>query len=343
MIFYLIQYSFFILIFITIIIMVLTRLKKVNKVYERILIPLTIFVLVMVYVINFDWDSYEEMNFIVKGEPELSLTVKEKDGRSFLFDENQNDEVKYKPYWTTNKEKIQDDYNVVYFKALEQYYLVIFSENSTKTYTNRFLVGDHERERGDLLYVIDKEDGFMYLVSATSLSGYEVDLSSFKVEGEIVYYGVYLKYETGISHYRYLVIPDNIEKEDYSSQTWRNNRDQIWIRGDVEGGSNHVHTLGDPSEITTFILNEKTFLYIDSYDIIRVGRYTRSNNDLRLDGKEFLTGEQYIIDGQYELIDGILYYLSNDLELRKFTNNFATSTVKEDVTLDNWRDFIPVN
>lgn len=313
---------------------------KAHKIY-LLLVIIPVAVPVFAIIDNLNSDYHKHMNFIETTNNNLTVELREDEERTYLYNTELDKEVAYANQWNPGRYKTQKDYHVVYLKELENFYMVIYSKNKEKEYTDRFLVGDHERDKGDLLYIINREDGFMYPVDAYSMSGYELDLDSFAVEDRVVYFGVYLKYETGISHYRNLYIPEDPDDNEYRETGWRNGRERIWINGNVSGGSSHRHILGDPSEIETFILHEDLFLYIDSYDYIRVGRYRVEDSWIKADGHEFLIGQNYVLAGYYEFYNGDLYYVSNDLKLMKYTNRNATYTIEENISLTNWTDYIP--
>lgn len=340
MIYYLLQYAFFGLLIGSVLIIFLVLTKRLSKKFLNI-VWITLIITAISFFSSVDWVQQTEMNFIKTDDKPLLLELRASDDRSYLYNATLNQEVEYRSYIVSSKYHTQEDYHVVYFEELDHYYLTIYSKEYGKVYNNRFKFGDYERDKGDLLYVINKEDGVMYPIIDYSLSGLEIDLNSFQVEEDVIIYGVYLRYETGISHYRYIITPEDISDSDYRHITWRNNDESIYIHGDLTGGSVHRHTLGDPSEIVYFKLYENLFLYIDSYDFIRVGEYDSSGGVLRFDGSEFLTGEQYVLNGYYEFANDSIYYVSNDMKLMKFDNLRWNVTIEESVTLENWKDYIP--
>ena len=340
MIYNIISSFMFILLAGTITSVILVILKKLPKKY-LITVPALLLYTLFTFLINYDYDVDKEMNIVVKGDNDLNLTIYSNLERSYLINLDTLEEIEYKTTWRPKKEQTQNDLNAVYIKDLDPYYLVIFSEDKDRTYSDRFTLGDHERDRGDLLYLIDKEDGYMYPVSSNELSGYEIDLTTFTVSDELVYYGVYLKYEDNISHYRYLYIPDDMTLEMYGNISFHNNRDAIWISG-VQSGSVHLHTLGDPSNIELFDAREGRFVYIDTYGKIILGSYKKAEYDVTFSGSDLLTGQTNILLGYYDIVNGKLYYVSNELNLYRFDSNYAPSVpIRENVTLDNWQDFIP--
>ncbi|MBN2540755.1 MAG: hypothetical protein JXB08_04450 [Bacilli bacterium] len=272
-------------------------------------------------------------------DDELDLSLVKTPERNYLIYTNSDEEVLYENRYEEqpfHSEKLHP----IYLDDMEDYYIVIYSYDHTKTITNdRYTQNDYERNRKrDFLVLIRKDDGLVIYTEDYELIGREIDLNSFQSGNNIITFDIFIPYEKNISYIRCISIDDDVAYD--SSYIYNDDIHNTPMITTFMGEIYHFHTLGDPSEILEFTLAGSFYYYEDSYGLSFAGKIRRD-----LYGAEFtrnldLSLEEYAKDGYVRITESGIYYVSNDLDL-VFNNGSNSVIIQADITLMEWETYIP--
>ncbi len=267
---------------------------------------------------------------------ELSIAITPE--RNYLYHIESGEEVQYMNFYR-EKPFYSKLMHPIYIDEIESFYIVIFSYDKDKTITNnRFLQNDYERHhQRDILFLIDKSNGFIISAEDYEQIGYEIDLTSFQEGNNLITYGVFLLHEKGIAYIRCINIDSDITYDTYHNYINNIHNSIMWVNSSI--GVYHSHTLGDPSEIEAFILEGAFYYYEDSYGVAFAGRVSEQEYGVMFRADVILTDESNAIAGYVRVTNSGIYYISNDMNLM-FTNGITTTLYQEDVNFEDWESYI---
>ncbi len=176
----------------------------------------------------------------------------------------------------------------------------------------------------------------MFPIHEYEFIGKSIDLTSFQEVTNGLLYNILIDYELGIGMIGYLQIQD-----EYSTEDSRSIHENFYA-GSFFGLLYHTHTLGDPSEITVFEATFNHYYYKDSYGVIYVGKLRQDNYGI-IGSSDEVEDEYFLENGYYKITENGIYYLSNDMNLMQYLGYEVFVTVQENVTTNNWEDYIPTN
>ena len=326
------------IIFLTVLIVGLVFIIKFwkRKAHRYIIIGVYILCLVFVILIGSDFDNEPYVPDQIVSDSTLDLRIMETTDRSYLL--NGNNEVRYVTIYD-KKPKTLTNWNPIYLREMDNYYIVVYSKNKDKKITyDRFRQSDYERHDDiDLLVVIDKHTGNIFHTTHYDLIGHEIDLTSFQEGHNIVTFNVFLPYEDKIAYVRYFHYTDDYSIDGFESK--HENFATEPMGGNWVGMIGHTHTPGDPSWVEDFIIYENLYYYEDSYGTAYYGYLDANGPWISFIQNYDLSSEIYAQEGYLKFNTDGLYYVDNDLNLCLLNGTMKT-VIASDISIDVWESYI---
>jgi len=254
-----------------------------------------------------------------------SLVIQYEDEEPYLYDLGLEKVI-------TTEHKIKNFYPV-YLKSYEHHYIVIYSQNSQKSYNHGFFQQNHLRDNPheDHMMLIHKESGKVRLMYDVETVGRYIALNEITISEKLIAVPLTFHHERLISFYSIYIIEDML----YSA----------WSRRSVLG----FDVLEEPYITGHALSKDGLFVYMNSFGEVNIFRIsyviTRtdysvsitygSNNQVRNN----LIEETHLIKGEYVVYDDIYFYgidgnvyqilLTGDLKL-----------IIEDVAMSHWKEVL---
>ncbi len=266
-------------------------------------------------------------------------------------------EVEYTDvYGNINPAKV---YQVIYFKEIEEAYIVIYSQDIDKLIEyNRFDFPNYqiEREYEDRLYVIDKSTGKMILIRDYDNIGCTIDLDSISMKQDnYITYAILQTHQDYIRNL-YLVYISDID-DMYPRFDLTNYYSEIAM------SEYHFYSFDDPSWITYYAFTSWMSIWADSYGEVH-GYYVNREANGYSGGylNEALFENTFIADGYIISVDEKIYTIgiSTDTDDERgsfgYSIYYVSSYRKEEVlrltysdepedisVIGDWISYIPQN
>lgn len=244
------------------------------------------------------------------------LIIKNKSGTNILYDNIKNQEV---TYFKDKKDVSSILYTPVYLRNLRNYYLVVFSTNQNKDYSaGRFIQGEYDFFNADQLCFIRKSDGVMIFFKDYELIGKTIDLNTIENIDNFVIYRVFVDFETDISFVGLYEIDET-------------------IRINITTIITKIHYHGeDYSYVKKFVTsNDFVFMWTNSYNKVFVNT-KKDGGHLSMNPITSYMDQTYIIEGYFTNYNGDIYYVDNDLKIRKLNVKGEDLFIADVINLSNW-------
>lgn len=324
--------SIILILFITIFLILIITLnlnKKIKSVYKYIINCLTLFITIVVVVIGLIAKTESGSlitNVNLKYENHLQdISLMKSDDSNYLYD-NLNQEM-------IEHLDVNTIYMPVYLKDLDNYYLVVYSVNNDLYENGLFRMSDYETyENIDWIVIIEKTTGVITIIREYHHIGRTFNLELATSGANNILLPVLIPHEKEVGSYIVIVIPENARyRNDYYSirsmkyYYYQENEPYIYYKDNIIDKDGRV-------------------LSVDSEDnvILQV-------HDIRVEGPEvssksqsfdqLFNEEKYVKEGYYKKYLGEIYYLDNNLNVKKIVdeNNFVT--IKELNNINEWESF----
>lgn len=321
------------LIFIIIIIIVIIALsinKKIKPVYKYLINSLILIITFTIIVIGL-LDAKDTNSLItnvnLKYENHLQdISLMKSDDSNYLYD-NLNQEI-------IEHLDVNTIYMPVYLKDLDNYYLVVYSVNNDLYENGLFRMSDYETyENIDWIVLIEKTTGVITIVREYHYIGRTFNLELATSGANNILIPVLIPHEKEVGSYIVIVMPENARyRNDYYS-----------IR----------------SIIYYYYKENEPYVYYKDYIIDKDGRVLSVDSednvilqvhDIRVEGPvvssesrffdQLFNDEKYIKDGYFKKYLGEIYYLDNNLNVRKIVDENNIVTIKKLNNINEWESFV---
>ena len=321
------------LIFIIIIIIVIIALsinKKIKPVYKYLinsLILLITFTIIVIGLLDAKDTNSLITNVNLKYENHLQdISLMKSDDSNYLYD-NLNQEI-------IEHLDVNTIYMPVYLKDLDNYYLVVYSVNNDLYENGLFRMSDYETYKNiDWIVLIEKTTGVITIVREYHYIGRNFNLELATSGANNILIPVLIPHEKEVGSYIVIVMPENARyRNDYYS-----------IR----------------SIIYYYYKENEPYVYYKDYIIDKDGRVLSVDSednvilqvhDIRVEGPvvssesrffdQLFNDEKYIKDGYFKKYLGEIYYLDNNLNVRKIVDENNIVTIKKLNNINEWESFV---
>jgi hypothetical protein len=257
-----------------------------------------------------------------------TLTIALHQGTPQLYNATEQAFVVYKDFAFRN-------YGFVYLAEVGRFYVAVLSVNHNASYADgRFYQADLERiDDCDRLIFIDKTNQTIHLLRKVELIGRSIDLFSMQTDGERVAFRVYRPYsERPLAYYMVTFF--------YSQKSQMSSAQFVTL-------SPAVHFPGgtDAEEVVNFLLGKNGVYLILRNNEAQAWRATTSmtiqdgfimSHQTQTVNLGIPGGATYLLQGYYLLIDGRIYYVDDQSNVRAL-NHYGI--IKENVDLSDWTNF----
>lgn len=251
-----------------------------------------------------------------------NISIQKVDNQLVLVD-SFNQKIKY-----LQDKKVYDfkNYHPVHLQDLGDYYVVIYSTNMNIDYSHgRFVQNDYEYNREyDVIYLLNKETGKMYMYREYHLIGKSIDLNSFKmIDDDKIIYHVYADYEIKTARVEVIFISEIMNR----------------VRGIPL--MNLMSFLDNRYKyLEKYVITNDRLLWVDNTGYIG---YKTFYYHFRADGgesggnyySELVKDEEYLRLGYFAIYDNEIYYVGNDLKIYALKTKTYIADV---ILLENWED-----
>ena len=267
------------------------------------------------------------------------LSIKDIEGKKVLYNNTIKEELNYSNFSF-------DSFMPVYLSKTNGFYVVVFSKDSNKTYDDeRFYQGDYERFRQvDFIAFIDTEHGYIHALRDVELFGRSIDLSSFMSNNTALVYKIFHHYSEKTFAYgfatflysdRSSILFSIIPTLDVGAFFY-----PMTSVHDVEGAihDNVTHLVFGEDDTMVFTTDEGVIGISISINVsYRDGLITGYgyNSDLL----SSLDGLIYLQQGYYTEVNNIIYYVDNDMNLKRLGSSQIIGNITD---LELWTNSIPV-
>ncbi|MBI9008599.1 MAG: hypothetical protein JEZ05_01085 [Tenericutes bacterium] len=267
------------------------------------------------------------------------IAIESIDGIKVIYNNTTDEELTYKSFTF-------DQFQPVFLSKVEKFYVIVFSQDTSKAYEDgRFYQGDYERFRQiDFLAFIDTENGYIHSLREVELFSRSIDLYSFMANDTSLVYKLYHHYSEKTFAYGFISF---FYTENASSQlSFIPTLDVgafFYPMTDVQNVEGAIH-----DNVTKVVFGEDDIMLFTTDDgviCLEINIEVSYREDGLISGYSYgseeltyLDNQIYLHQGYYTEVGNSIYYINNNMDLRKLGSNQVTIPITD---LEHWNDMIP--